>query len=324
MTPLKQIDPISAAEVSIKSRLRAYENRLTRGAVLDERNQFTQYFHNFNEYRLFVPSRYDGTPLPLVVMLHGCNQTATKFAHFTGMNELAEDKNFIVAYPEQSTLGNFTSTWHWFKPEHQVRGSGEPALIVGIVADIKSRYAVLSDKVFVAGFSSGAALAVIMGVTYPDVFSGVGAHSGLPYATAQNLADALCAMYYGAPNPSPEQKAADLARPLTPTIVFQGDADATVHSRNAHQIIDRARGRRNYTDRITRRVVTERGRATGYTRYTSSCDREAVRFEHWDLHNFGHDWSGNKSTEPDVELCTPDASREMIRFFFAQTTQSAA
>jgi len=55
-------------------------------------------------YFVHVPANYQvGKPVPLIVMLHGCTQTAAEFAASTRMNELAEQYHFIVAYPQQAS-----------------------------------------------------------------------------------------------------------------------------------------------------------------------------------------------------------------------------
>ncbi|MDB5855867.1 MAG: hypothetical protein JWR22_3908, partial [Herminiimonas sp.] len=64
-------------------------------------------------YWLYLPSTAAAEPMPLLVMLHGCQQTATQFADGTRMNRLAEEKGFAVLYPQQSLRGHPNRCWHW-------------------------------------------------------------------------------------------------------------------------------------------------------------------------------------------------------------------
>ena len=89
-------------------------------------------------YFVHIPSNYRvGTPVSLIIMLHGCTQTAPDFAAGTRMNLLAEQHNFIVAYPQQTSNHNRSFCWNWFQSSNQSRDSGEPAIIAGIVQDIE-------------------------------------------------------------------------------------------------------------------------------------------------------------------------------------------
>ncbi|HEX2093407.1 MAG TPA: PHB depolymerase family esterase, partial [Longimicrobiaceae bacterium] len=153
-------------------------------------------------YRLYVPSGYTGAkPVPLVVMLHGCTQTAADFAAGTAMASVAESHTFLVAYPEQDPGANGSRCWNWFEPAHQQRGRGEPVLIAGIVHQVKLAYRVNEHRIHAAGMSAGGAMAVTLGATYPDLFSAIGVHSGLEYRAASDLATALVAQQLGGPDP---------------------------------------------------------------------------------------------------------------------------
>src|SRR5450631_111515 len=197
-------------------------------------------------YKLYLPKSYVGEPLPLIVMLHGCNQNPDDFANGTRMNELAERHGFLVLYPAQSANANGSNCWNWFKAQDQARDRGEPALIAGITSEVVSKYCVDEQRIFVAGLSAGAAMAVILGATYPDIYTGVGAHSGLPYGAAQDMRSAFSAMQgrqplRGTPNcVAGSAKIGSRVTGTVPTIVFHGDCDPTVNSSNGFEIVKQA------------------------------------------------------------------------------------
>lgn len=146
-------------------------------------------------YRLFLPPlESTAMPIPLLVMLHGCNQDALEFAEVTRMNALAATEGFAVLYPEQRT--HPTACWRWYEPEHQARGRGEPAAIVGLVEEVMSRSDLTIDpsRIHVAGLSAGAGMAAILGAAYADVFAAIGVVAGLPYGIAEDCLSAFNAM----------------------------------------------------------------------------------------------------------------------------------
>src|SRR2546423_5751497 len=106
-------------------------------------------------YRTYLPARFHGQSLPLVVMLHGCSQTPEDFAAGTRMNELADEHGFIVVYPAQARTANFSRCWNWFGARDQQRDAGEPSLIAGITQQVIARYHVDASRVYVAGRSAG-------------------------------------------------------------------------------------------------------------------------------------------------------------------------
>jgi poly(hydroxyalkanoate) depolymerase family esterase len=287
--------------------------------------EFTSGTHSHAEqtrsFKLYLPSTHAGQTLPLVVMLHGCYQTADDFAAGTGMNRRARNQGFFVLYPEQDREANPNGCWNWFMPEHQQRGHGEPALLASMTRTIAQQYGIDPKQVFIAGMSAGGAMACIMANTYPELFAAVGVHSGLPIGAASNIDEALTVMNQGDSNPSPAadeplpQHVPIAARQHTPTIVFHGDQDSTVHPSNGAQVVKAALG-----DTPTQMQVKQGSSSSGrhYTRQIYTDTQHRVLAEYWLVHDTGHAWSGGSLQGSYTDRHGPDASAEMLRFFFAK------
>jgi poly(hydroxyalkanoate) depolymerase family esterase len=263
-------------------------------------------------YRLYIPSGYAGQALPLVVMLHGCTQSPEDFAAGTRMNVIAEEHTCLVAYPEQSAAANASRCWNWFRPGDQQRDEGEPSLIAGITRQVMRDYPVDPHRVYVAGLSAGGAAATILGMTYPDLYSAVGVHSGLACGVASDLPSAFAAMRQGNAGIS----VIEGREGIIPTIVFHGDRDTTVHPRNGDHVIAQSN--------ITTSMQTDvhRGRVPGGHAYTRTLYIDAggrAVLERWDVHGAGHAWSGGSRLGSYTDPRGPDASREMVRFFLSHS-----
>jgi poly(hydroxyalkanoate) depolymerase family esterase len=266
-------------------------------------------------YKLYIPSGYDGQPLPLVVMLHGCRQSPDDFAAGTRMNRIAEECVCFVAYPEQSTAANVSKCWNWFRPADQRRGEGEPSLIAGVTRQVVRDYSVDPRRIYIAGLSAGAAAAAIMGTTYPDLYAAIGVHSGVACGAASDIASAFAAMRqgemaFGAEAGDSFNSRAD--ERIVPTIVFHGDRDTTVHPHNGDRVIAQ------WTTITDLQTKVEHGRVPGGRAYTRTVHVGAnghALLEQWDIHGSGHAWSGGSTAGTFTDPRGPDASREMMRFF---------
>jgi poly(hydroxyalkanoate) depolymerase family esterase len=187
--------------------------------------------HGARRYKLFIPSGRAQRAAPLLVMLHGCLQDPDDFALGTRMNAIAEEHGIFVLYPEQSEAANHTRCWNWFDAAHQRRDQGEPSLIAGMTREMIRSHDIDASRVYIAGLSAGGAMAAIMAANYPDLYSAVGIHSGVPYGAVQNLPTALALMKNGA------TPGARLPSKHIPLIVFHGDQDLMVNPRNAAQLV---------------------------------------------------------------------------------------
>jgi poly(hydroxyalkanoate) depolymerase family esterase len=237
-----------------------------------------RYVYDDRPYFVYTPVHYHvGTAVPLVVMLHGCLQIPDGFAYDSRMNELADQQQFLVVYPQHAEpkLGDVNPMlcWNFFYDDNQHRGSGEPASLAGIVQAVihnTSHWTIDQKRIYVAGPSSGGAMTVILGATYPDLFAAIGVHSGTEYQWAQfphpplmqpaageaaqgqvaveQPSDAHVFFREGflsvlPPGPDPAEQGqrayeamGSFAR-VVPTIVFHGTADPFVNPINGDQVV---------------------------------------------------------------------------------------
>jgi poly(hydroxyalkanoate) depolymerase family esterase len=307
-----------------------------RASTPEERTQFSEHTYTGSagtrRYKLFIPGAYRGQPLPLVVMLHGCTQTPDDFATGTRMNMLAEERACFIVYPAQPQTANMSKCWNWFQASNQRRDQGEPAIIAGLVRELLLTYGLDHERVYVGGLSAGGAMAVILGRAYPELFAAVGVHSGLPYAAAHDLPSAFAAMHQrDTSDPSVARSENPQAwRGGTPTIVFHGDLDTTVHPGNGEKVVSQSAGASafNARDSSSAAAATVESCAGGtpggyaYTRRIFKDGNGKIVVEYWLVHGAGHAWFGGDPRGSYTDIKGPDASSEMIRFFLERVRPS--
>ena len=193
-------------------------------------------------YWLYLPtSLAEPGPVPLIVMLHGCEQTAASFAQGTRMNAHAERSGCAVLYPQQALSSHARRCWRWYERATQ-QGGGDAALVLGAIDAVLARYPVDPQRVTVAGLSAGAGLAHILALHHPQRFAGVGLHSGPVFGAANGAAGALAVMRRGA---SGCEEAIDPLRaqagPMDlPTILVYGTDDPVVGRANLDGLVRQA------------------------------------------------------------------------------------
>ncbi|CDN49685.1 extracellular catalytic domain type 1 short-chain-length polyhydroxyalkanoate depolymerase [Neorhizobium galegae] len=196
--------------------------------------------------KVYVPSLLPKHPA-LVVVLHGCTQTASGYDHGTGWSKLAERHGFVVLLPEQVRANNGNLCFNWFVPGDTRRGQGEAHSIRQMIDAVVSRHGIDTSRIYVSGLSAGGGMANAMLAAYPEVFAGGAIIAGLPYGVAATVPEAFDRMRgHGLPAPSALQsrlKAASTHQGPWPIIsVWQGTQDNTVAAANAQAIIDQWRG----------------------------------------------------------------------------------
>ncbi len=264
------------------------------------------------DYRLYIPpaSVSNGS---LLVMLHGCTQEATDFSTGTAMNTLARDAGYTVLYPNQNSSANPNRCWNWFLPAHQQRGGGEPALLGALTQSICSRQGLDPARVFVAGLSAGGAMALILAEEYPDIYAGVGVHSGLATGLANSTSQALRAMSGG--GTSTPLNPATLHRP---TLIIHGEQDRTVHPKNAGVIVERCLGQyhqQNSGEKLVYRCHDEAVGAHMAQRHEYRSHDGEIVCRHLQLSSVGHVWSGGDARGSHTAAGGVSASESLLSFF---------
>jgi len=246
------------------------------------------------------------TRLPLVLLLHGCDQSSEQFVAATRFTALADRHGFVIAAPRQSRGHQPGGCWRWYEAGHQARGAGEPAIMAGIVAALlaePTRWRIDRSRVYAAGISAGGAMSLILAATYPDVFAAVGVHSAPAYRSATGAGKALGAMRGRGAVPGPRPGAGRMA----PLILFQGTADAVVHARSGGLVADQwlahdsayAAGRPD-PQRVVRSRAAARSSADGrrytVTRWYSARGRKQL--EYWRVDGLGTPGRAGSGTAP--------------------------
>lgn len=179
---------------------------------------------------------------PLLVVLHGCTQTAAGYDHGAGWSTLADRFGFALLFPEQQRSNNPNGCFNWFLPGDIERGHGEAASIRQMVAKMIADYSIDPARVFVTGLSAGGAMTSVMLATYPDVFAGGAIIAGLPYGAATNVQEAFENMFQCPPRPARVwgdlvRRASSHKGPWPRVSVWHGGADTTVIPSNAVEIV---------------------------------------------------------------------------------------
>jgi feruloyl esterase len=228
-----------------KKVLRAlYRNRPGRSSPAGTRlREITGFGSNPGNLRMFAyrPPNLADNPA-LVVVLHGCTQTAAGYDLGTGWSTLAERYGFALLLPEQQRSNNPNGCFNWFQPGHSRRNQGEPLSIRQMIEKCVADYGIDRRRIFVTGLSAGGAMTSNMLACYPDVFAGGAIIAGLPYGAAASVQQAFQSMYRSPSRPARDwgalvRKASSHGGPWPRISVWHGNADTTVIPSNALEIL---------------------------------------------------------------------------------------
>ena len=247
---------------------------------------------------VYRPARVstNGAARPLVVMLHGCTQTADDMARGTRMNAAADVAGFVVLYPEQPAQAHPLKCWHWYLPEHSTRGRGEAALLAAMIDSLVRAEGIAPGRVSLVGMSAGAAMAANLGVAYPERYAALALHSGIPALGATDVMGAMSVMRQGAGDGDSLGVVAltamgERARAI-PVVVLHGDADKVVSPNNLRATV------REWT----------------YVNAHAPGAKATTPVEEHLFSGVGHAWSGGSAEGTYTAPSGPDATGIIVAF----------
>ncbi len=242
----------------------------------------------------YVPATLSRTAKkPLVIVLHGCSQSAQLVSEQSGWNKLADTYGFSVLYPQQKASNNPTMCFDWYRAADIDRDRGECSSIKQMIDQFEKDNKVDSSRIYITGLSAGAAMAVVMMAVYPGTFNTGTIFAGGAYKAAVNSLTTTSAMM-GWVNRSPKEWG-DFVRDANPAfkgpypkmIIYQGKRDIVVNHKNAYELIEQWTNV-NATDTIADDTVLAFANNVNINKYIykNAAQQPVVTF--YDVKNIGH------------------------------------
>lgn len=254
-------------------------------AILDRLSSMTGFGSNPGalQARVYIPDNLPDAA-PLVVVLHGCTQSAAGYDHGSGWSRLADQEGFALLFPQQQRSNNSNLCFNWFQPKDTTRNRGEAHSIRQMIETMVVAHALDRGRIFVTGLSAGGAMTSVMLATYPEVFAGGAIIAGLPYGAANTLPEAFDRMRgHGLPSRRELQQLLRRASPhkgpwpsisvwhgSTDPIVSPSNADATIGQWLAVHQVGAQPARKEIVDGHSRQVWCDAGGRSVIEQYSIS------------------------------------------------------
>jgi poly(hydroxyalkanoate) depolymerase family esterase len=273
------------------------------------------------DYTVYVPRGHSRwRRYPLVVMIHGCRQTADEIAHATRITGLADEMGCVVLLPHQNPHANAWGCWNWFD-RPTAAGRGETAIVLAQMRVVRRKYRIHPRRVYVAGLSSGGALASVLGLRKPGTVAGVIVHSGIACGAASSPMAALGVLKTGADTDVVQigreaRAAGDPDSVPVPLLVIQGGADDVVAPANAAQLVRQYLALNGHPaadggDRNDLPLADARTVTTAQSRTVTTSEWKVAGLlvaRHVLIDGLGHAWSGGDGSYRYSDPHGPDAT----------------
>lgn len=305
--------------------LASYYSSLADGGMLPaKRMRYYLYLPDQFPTQLTAAQQQEDKTWPLIVMLHGCEQTATQFAQGSRMNQLAEKKAYAVLYPQQSLRVHPNRCWKWYDKATQ-HGGGDVSMIVGMIEKVAKKYPIDRTRIYICGISAGAAMANIVALNHPRLIAAVGLHSAPVFGAGHGMIGAFGVMQHGAHQRFASAIAEVLHKspdfPSMPTLLIHGQDDKIIRPVNQAQLQQQALLLNRMGPECGTPVTTKAAGRAGARNPAKAYQvqdfylRKKLLLRVTQISHLAHAWSGGDGTLAFNSAAGPDASSMMLDFF---------
>lgn len=259
---------------------------------------------------VYVPERLDVSSAKVIVVIHGCLQSAEIMALGTGWNQKADQHNLVIVYPQVPSESHQLDCWSWYLPENQRAESGQLFFVKDQVIKWKKRLKLEKAPVYVTGISSGAATAAGLMSCFPESFTAGALVAGPSYGRAENLKEGEGLLKSGLSS-EPRRRACQPNKFKKPILVIQGEADAVVHPKNAQIVVSDFLSHASPIKPTSGQINGFKYRATDYQSHGHAAGRLVL------IEGLGHSWSGNHPNFRKPEVFGPQGKLPIQLPFFS-------
>ena len=124
-----------------------------------------------------VPASYKGTrPVPLVLALHGFNNSGDQFGSESEWMPVADKAGFIVVFPNGGTPINTSFAWNAWS--YDGKAPDDAGFLLALIEELKQDYHIDAGRVYMTGFSNGGGITTTFAQLHASVLAGIALVSG--------------------------------------------------------------------------------------------------------------------------------------------------
>lgn len=268
---------------------------LTIGTQLQHLFQMRFYSVGTNSAYIYRPEVETGKKMPLLIMLHGADQSALEFSGQTKMNKLAAKYGFCVAYLDKNIINNPIKAFDWITPKEE---NNDINSIEKLISIMSHRDDIDTEKIYLAGLSAGAALANMFVEKNPHLIAGAAMIAGLPAYSATTIKEAKDAMKNGSQNKESYHVDNPHLKKCLKFLIIHGNQDEVVKVKNSQITYAAMKELIDYTDDSTLNNSTKKTVANfkNGNKIQSTTAKNGSKVVLEEINRMNHVWRGGDST----------------------------